>query len=81
MRLGLGIEQRVCRLPAQMRTKGPIYVGRTELLPAQPLQLTEKAAGEAQDLHYAKTLLSGPSMGCSAAVSSQKFSAQGIAKY
>lgn len=59
VRLGLGIEQRVCRLPAQMRTKGAIRVGRTELLPAQPLQLTEKAAGEAQDHHYAKTLLSG----------------------
>lgn len=69
MRLGLGIEQSVYRLPRKMRTKGAICVARTELLPAQLLQLTEKT-GEAQEHRYAKTLLSSPSMEGPAAVSS-----------
>lgn len=80
VRLGLSIEQRVCRLPRKMRPRDAICVARTELLPAQLLQLTERT-GEAQEHHYAKTLLSSPSMEGSAAVSSQKFSAQEIVKY
>lgn len=70
MRLGLGVEQRACRLAGKRRRKGAICRGRALLLPAQPLQLIGRAAGEAQEDHYVMTLLSSPSMEGYAGVSS-----------
>lgn len=70
VQLGLGIEQRVCRLTGKRRTKGAICGENTQLLPARPLQLIEKAAGKAQKDRYAKTPLSSPSMKGYAEVSS-----------
>lgn len=57
MRLVLGIEQCMCRLSGK-RTKGEVHEKSAQLLPAWPLELIRKTTGEAQEDHYAKTLLS-----------------------
>lgn len=69
MRLGLGIEQSMCRLSGK-RTKGEVHEKSAQLLPAWPMELIGKTTGEAQEDHYAKTLLSSPSMEGYAGVSS-----------
>lgn len=71
MLLGLGVEQRPCRLARRRRTKGAIHRGSAQLLPAWLPQLIGKAAGEAEEDHNAQTLLSSPPMEGYGGVSSQ----------
>lgn len=64
------VNHRSWRLAGKRITKCAICRGSAQLLPDWPLQFIRKAAGEAQQDYYAKTLLSSPSMEGYAGVSS-----------